>query len=107
VTALGPSEAKFQEQVLDLAALYGWALRYHTRDSRRSDKGWPDLVLCRPPEILFVELKGPRTRPAAEQVMWLQALAACGLEVHLWRPADFDEMHGRLARPRPAVGEAA
>lgn len=107
MTAFGPSEARFQEQVLELAALYGWGLRYHTRDARRSDKGWPDLVLCRPPEILFVELKGPKTRVTAEQRAWLQALSACGLETHLWHPADFDELRVRLARPRAQLAGSA
>lgn len=94
------SEAAFQQQVLQLAGFYGWSLQYHTRDSRGSHKGWPDLVLCRPPEILFVELKGEKTRVTVEQKQWLAALTACGLETHLWRPSDFDELHERLARGR-------
>lgn len=96
-------EATFQRQVEQLAGFYGWELQYHTFDSRRSNKGWVDLVLCRPPEILFVELKGAKTRVRPEQKDWLAALTACGLEACLWRPADFDELHARLARGRAQV----
>jgi hypothetical protein len=112
-------ENAFQTQVLNLAAFYGWRA-YHTHDSRRSQPGFPDLVLVRPPEILFVELKGARTRVQPEQREWLamlsdvaaetratvDAAAAAGhhtllaTEAHLWRPDDFDELHARLARGR-------
>lgn len=94
------SETQFQQQVVNLARFYGWSLIYHTHDSRRSNPGWPDLVICRPPEVLFVELKGAKTRVRPEQKEWLAALTACGLETYLWRPADFDEAHARLARGR-------
>lgn len=97
------SEAALQQQVCQLAKYYGWTLQYHTFDSRRSHKGWPDLVLCRPPEILFVELKSEKGRTRPEQQEWISALHACGLEVHLWRPSDFDVLHERLARGRNRV----
>jgi VRR-NUC domain len=97
------SEAAFQQQVVQLAGFYGWNLVYHTHDSRRSNKGWPDLVICRAPEIVFVELKGDKTRVRPEQKAWLAALAACGLEAYLWRPNDFDDLHARLARGRQLV----
>ncbi len=103
MSASRASEAHFQRQVEQLAGFYGWGLRYHTFDSRRSAKGFPDLVLVRPPELLIVELKGERTRVTAEQREWLDALELCGLEVHLWRPSDFDDLHARLARGRHRV----
>jgi hypothetical protein len=91
------TEAAFQQQVQELAAYYNWELQYHTRDSRRSNPGWPDLVLCRPPEILFIELKAEKTRVTKEQHRWVQALCECGLEVYIWRPGDWDEIQARLA----------
>lgn len=88
-TAVRPalSEGAFQTQVLDLAALRGWR-PYHTHDSRRSHKGWPDLVLARPPRLIAVELKTDTGRLTPEQRRWLIDLEACGLEVDLWRPRD-------------------
>ena len=40
------NEAELQRNVLSLAAMTGW-LAYHTYDSRRSQAGFPDLVLVR------------------------------------------------------------
>jgi hypothetical protein len=34
------NEAVWQQQVIDLATLYGWE-HYHSFDSRRSVPGWP------------------------------------------------------------------
>lgn len=86
------TEAAFQKLVLDAARLFGW-LHYHTRDSRGSAAGFPDLVLVRvwpgkPPRVLFVELKTAGGRLRAEQQVWATTLAAVGgtVEHHVWRP---------------------
>lgn len=116
-------EDPFSSQVRGLADFYGW-LGYHTHDSRRSAAGFPDWVFVRPPELLFVELKTDRGRTSPAQRKWLEALeevsraVALGwdelgeaiadgagdpptlLEVHLWRPRDFEAIHARLARGR-------
>lgn len=93
-------EHAFQQQVEGLARVYRWR-RYHTHDSRRSNAGFPDLVLVRGPELLFVELKTRTGRVRPEQHDWLDALRAVpGIEVYLWRPDDWDALHQRLARDR-------
>lgn len=92
------TEKEWQDAVIELATYYRWA-HFHVYDSRRSDPGWPDLVLCRPPELLVVELKSDRGRLRPDQSLWLDRLAACGLEVAVWRPRDLDEVHERLKRP--------
>jgi hypothetical protein len=92
------TEAQFQSQVLHLARLYGW-LPYHTYDSRRSHPGWPDLVLLRPPRLLFIELKAERGRLRPEQRRWLGDLAACGHEVAVFRPDDLQRIPGYLKDP--------
>ncbi len=97
VTAPGLTERAFQQQVVDLATLCGWA-HMHVLEMRRSDPGWPDLVLCRPPELLVVELKTATGRLRPEQERWLKALGQCGVEVHCWRPADFQRVQQRLRR---------
>jgi hypothetical protein len=91
------NEKEHQEQVLELALRYGWA-HFHPFDMRRSDAGWPDLVLIRPPELLVVELKTDKGRMRPRQQIWLDELAACGVETAVWRPRDFEELHARLAR---------
>lgn len=91
------TEREWQEAVLELAGYYGWR-HYHPFDSRRSVAGWPDLVLCRPPELLFVELKTDRGRISHDQVEWLALLSACAVETAVWRPRDLEAVHARLKR---------
>lgn len=89
------SEKAWQGQVVELAGLYQWS-HFHVFDSRRSDPGWPDLVLVRPPELLVAELKTDNGRLTSAQREWLGLLAACGVETHVWRPRDFNAVHDRL-----------
>lgn len=65
--------------------------RYHTLNSVGSDSGFPDLVLLRPPRLLFVELKTDRGRVTPGQWLWLDDLGALPpdvVEVYVWRPSD-------------------
>jgi hypothetical protein len=91
------SEKAFQDQVIELATWCRWR-HFHVFDSRRSDAGWPDLVLVRAPQLLVAELKTDRGRLTPAQRDWLAVLAACGVETHVWRPRDFDEIHARLTQ---------
>lgn len=88
-------EKAWQAQVLHLATLYRWA-HFHPLNMRGSDAGWPDLVLARAPELLVVELKTDKGRLSQAQRDWLDLLAACGVECHVWRPRDFELVHERL-----------
>lgn len=89
VVSADASEVQWQGVVVGVARFYGWVV-YHTFDSRRSNGGWPDLVLGGHGRVLFVELKTRTGRVSPHQRMWLALLAAGGLEVGLWRPADLD-----------------
>jgi hypothetical protein len=119
-----PTERVFQGHVLDLAAIGGWRA-YHTRDSRGSHPGFPDLVLVQEgpdrgpgrPLLLFVELKTRTGRLTMPQEAWLAALrlvqAATGgiVQAHVWRPEHIDTdipdvLLGRPMRPPPG-GDAA
>lgn len=98
------SEKHFQAQIVELAGLSGW-LVYHTHDSRRSAPGFPDLVLVRPPCVLFAELKSERGKLRPEQGEWLAALRACErVEAHLWRPGKWDDIEQTLCRKRDQRG---
>ena len=91
------SERDFQRMVIDLADLTGWVLQYHTYDSRRSNPGFPDLVLVRPPRILFIELKAQKGVITPAQKLWKEALDKCpGVESYIWRPTDGDEAQRTL-----------
>lgn len=93
------SEKQFQVQVVELAGYGGW-LVYHTHDSRRSALGFPDLVLVRPPRLIFAELKSEEGRIRPEQRTWLEALFGCtrAPESYLWRPRDLQEIQALLQR---------
>lgn len=84
------TERQFQRQVLDLAKLCGYRA-YHTHDSRRSQPGFPDIVLVNPKRrhTLFVELKTDVGRVTAAQQAWIDDLQRAGANVHLWRPTDW------------------
>ena len=91
------SEKQWMAQVLEIAQTYGY-LSYHTYDSRRSAGGFPDLVLVRPPRVLFCELKTEKGRLTDTQKMWLSELSECpGVEAHVWRPSDLQLVGDVLA----------
>lgn len=85
------SERQLQDNVLDLAERLN-LLAYHTFDSRRSEPGFPDLVLVGR-RVLFVELKRQRGRLSADQQAWHDALLRTTWRgnpgYYLWRPYDW------------------
>ena len=84
-------EKVFQQAVVTLAKLNGW-LVYHTHDSRKSEPGFPDLVLVHPRgQCLFVELKSETGKITKAQGAWLEALLGVKgrPRTYLWRPADW------------------
>ena len=97
-------EREWQAQVVSAAQALGWTT-YHTHDSRRSDKGWPDLVLVRD-RLVVAELKTATGRVSSEQRMWLDLLKSAGVETYLWRPDDADEVLAVLSRIRRDTGGA-
>lgn len=82
------SERDWLAWVRRRAVEQGWRT-YHTHDSRRSEPGFPDVVLVRGPALVFAELKMPGRYADKHQRAWLQALAGCDKPtVALWRPTD-------------------
>lgn len=92
-----PREKDWQQAVMDLARLRGW-LCYHTHDSRRSEPGFPDLVMVRGDRVLYRELKREGNKPTAEQRRWIDALWDAGQDVAVWTlPRDWDDVVAVLA----------
>lgn len=89
------TEQQFQRAVIEYAQILRW-LCYHSWTSIHSSKGFPDLVLCRPPQLIYVELKSEKGRVSTDQRTWLDSLIACGCEAYLWRPSDWPEIEVRL-----------
>ena len=89
------SEKRFQASVLELAQICGWHC-YHTHDSRRSEPGFPDLVLVRGDRLLFRELKTDKGRMSPAQVQWIIELSGAGADVCVWRPHDWPVIEQQL-----------
>jgi len=101
------NEKALQNAVIELAKLYGWRVHHGRPAQMPSGKwatpiqghaGFPDLVLVRPPDLLFIELKSAIGRTSPQQDEWLADLAAAGAEVHLWRPRDITTIKERLKK---------
>lgn len=105
-TGLQQTERQWQATVLQYAALRGWKAWHDNatnaprrcagcgavRHLPRNPAGWPDLVLVRRPDVLFVELKRDDGKLDDDQAAWLAELAACGQRVFVWRPSDWPEV---------------
>ena len=72
------SEKMFQSRVVAGARALGYMV-YHTYDSRRSTKGFPDLCLVHPKThvLMFIEVKTDMGKISLEQFEWINALGNC------------------------------
>ena len=90
------SEKQFQNAVIQYAKLMGWMVHHH-HDSRRSEPGWPDLVLLKPgtpgvrARLIVAELKTENGKLTAAQRLWLNGLSEC-IQTYVWRPADWGQI---------------
>jgi hypothetical protein len=94
------TEAQLQDAIIRYAKNRGY-LVYHTYDSRRSESGFPDLVLAHPDgRLIFAELKSEKGTLSKAQKRWLFTLRQPALvkviigwteayQVHVWRPSDW------------------
>jgi hypothetical protein len=107
------TERRFQRQVTDYARLMGWRVREDRATNQRRDCAWCrrplccaacsrpvsvlrndagmlDLILIRRPRIVWAELKSERGKLTVEQAACVAELRACGQEVFVWRPRDWE-----------------
>lgn len=111
-------EARFGEKCANLARTLGWiAIHFHdsrrqvrTKDGRRimvgdkDAKGWPDWTFIHEGRgiLLFRELKVPPNDLTDDQTRILNALAATGADVDVWRPADWPLIEATFNRRNPS-----
>ena len=100
------TEAAWQADIIAaVRKLYGnHAMVYHTFDSRRSDAGFPDLVIWLPaslnhaPRLLFLELKDEKHEATPAQAAWISGLRLAFREDYgrftaaVVRPSDKEEV---------------
>lgn len=92
------SEAEFQKRITDLCDLLNLAW-HHEVDSRKSNAGFPDLVIVGVDGqgVVFAELKKNDTEKAtAVQLWWHQRLRDAGQEAHIWRPSMWPAIERRI-----------
>jgi len=84
----------FMNQVVQLATTLGYKKIYHTHDSRRSEKGFPDLVLVNPEKkrVVYIEIKRENDKPTPEQEDWILTLKAAGQDAYIFRPSDWEDV---------------
>ena len=86
------TEKQFMQQVTEVAHTFRWDV-FHPFISIRSSPGFPDLVMRRPPRLVLAELKSERGKVTPAQQAWLDRLSQCdGVEVHTWRPSDWNTL---------------
>lgn len=74
------TERELQWSIIEAANLSGWWIVYHTFDSRRSEEGFPDIVLVGKADgpmagrCYFFELKPEKRKPTKAQTLWIEAL---------------------------------
>ena len=83
-------EKEWQQQVVQLFRQLGWT-GYHTHDSRRSQPGFPDIVLVRE-RVLYLELKREKGALSEKQRDWIRRLADAGAEVYVVRPRHLEQL---------------
>lgn len=84
-------EKDFQSMIVKHAKQRGW-LVYHTFDSRRSEPGFPDLVLVRGETALFRELKTDTGKLTEPQKRWGAQLKKVNIDYAVWRPQQLKEI---------------
>jgi VRR-NUC domain len=95
-------EQSFQSVVVEVARLAGWRVA-HFQAARTAQgwrtpvtadgAGWPDLVLVRPPRLIFAELKSETGQVKPLQTEWLDVLRLLPqVEVFVWRPSDWGDL---------------
>ncbi len=97
----GAEEKDFAAELRKEAERQGFTC-YHTRDARKSDKGFPDETMVRVtaagPQLIFAELKTATGDLTAEQRTWAELLSAVEratngvVKYRTWRPADWNEI---------------
>ncbi len=84
-------EVPFMEQVIEFLRICGW-LCYHTKDSRKSAPGFPDIIALKGKRQLVIETKRVGEEPDEAQERWLRVYVDAGAEVYAWTPDGWPEI---------------
>lgn len=76
-------ETQVQDQIIRVVRTLGY-LVYHTHDSRRSEKGFPDICIVGFDKLIFIEFKAGKNTATKEQQQWLDELNNAGVDARLY-----------------------
>ena len=92
------TERELQDQIVAFARIHDWMAVHFGGDlhghAYYDSTGFPDLLLVHAGRglIWFRELKSRRGKLTARQEGWQRKLADAGLNVDVWRPADWPDI---------------
>ena len=92
------TERQLQDRCVDLARRFGWLAVHFGGDqhgrAHYDAAGFPDLLLVHPGRnlIWFRELKSAKGKLTDRQQRWYDYLADSGINVAVWRPADWPDI---------------
>mgnify|MGYP001570236054 FL=1 len=111
------TEKDFLASIIELAQAHNWKVT-HFRPGMTSrvdrsgkpiwvtpvqadGKGFPDLVLARDGQLLFVEAKSEKGKPSEDQLKWFRELSKVAyssprVEVFCWKPSDWPSIEEML-----------
>lgn len=98
---LDVTEAVYQAVIVKVARHHGWHVvhTYRTKvgpgqwRTATTENGVPDLMLMRPPSLVFLEVKAQKGTAAPEQIAWIADAQACtGVEAYIVRPTDWSSV---------------
>ena len=94
-------ETKFRQEIQKLAEAQGWLVS-HTGKGRKymtpAAKGFPDLVLVRPPHVLLLECKTDEGKPGPGQRKWISRIQRCDeISAFFVAPRDAESIVSLLA----------
>lgn len=96
------AEAGLLEHIRALARRHGY-LVYHTHDARRSEPGFPDLLMTNGRRLLCWEVKTSTGKLTEAQARWLALLGSVpGVDARVVRPQDLGVIEGLLRGEREA-----
>jgi hypothetical protein len=97
---------QLMNQIIDYGLLRGWRIHHDRpamtfkgyRTAVQGHKGFPDILLVKPPRILVIECKSTSEKVSPEQYDWISDFKDCGITTMIARPCDWDNIQKELER---------
>ncbi len=89
------SERAWMKTIIEAAEALGYMV-FHDEDSRKNRRGFPDLILCKWPKLVCIEVKKEdekRSKVTLDQQLWVDSLDGCTeVRAFVARPSDWERV---------------